>query len=100
MGKRMRLRRPGFDAVVLEKRLPYQVGRLPITDVQVRLTKVDRQQLRVHVRDMQQRGVAEGRGVVQRRRRLRIAQGRWQRRSGGRREREEPEEGAALQPTR
>jgi hypothetical protein len=97
--ERVRPRCAGRDAVVAEHGLADQVRRTSIADVDARLAEMHRQELRVHIGDMQQRDVAEGGELIELIRRLRVARSRPQRCSRGGGESQEPQEGAPLQTT-
>src|SRR5947209_4087513 len=64
---------PRRQAEMLEERLADEMRRLAIAQVDGRFAKMQRQQLRVHIGDVQERNVAECWNVVQLRRRLRVA---------------------------
>ena len=64
-GESVRLGCAGRDAVVAEEGFPHQVRRMPVADVDVRLAEMDRQELRMHIGDVHERDIAEGRNVVE-----------------------------------
>ena len=86
----VRLRAAGRDGVMAKKPLADEMRRMAIADVYVGLAEVDRQELRVHIGDVQQRNVAEGRELIELIRRLRVARSRPQRGSRGGGESQEP----------
>ena len=57
----VRLCRAWRNPVLSEERFAHHVWRVAIADVDVRLSEMHREELRVHVGDVQQRDVAEGR---------------------------------------
>ena len=70
VGESMRLARTGGNAKVLEQRLADQVRRavrsFADTEIDARLAKMQGQQLRVAIGEMEERYVAESRQVVER----------------------------------
>ena len=101
--ERVRLRAGGRDAVMGEEPLADEMRRVALiflyADVYARLAEVDRKELRMHIGDMQQGHVAEGRELIELIGRLRVARSRPQRGARGGGESQEPEEGAPLQTT-
>jgi hypothetical protein len=98
VGEGVRLRASRLDPVLLQKIDADQVRRLAVADVDARLAEIHRQELRMHVGDVQQAHIAEARHFVQL---VCRAQGRdagTQRAAGGGGESEEAEKLPALQP--
>ena len=64
--KRVRRGAAALEAVALEQVLADEVRRPSVPEIDARLTEIHRQQLRMHVGDVQQRHIAEGRQIVER----------------------------------
>ena len=88
--ERVRLRAGGRDAVMGEEPLADEMRRVAIADVYARLAEVDRKELRMHIGDVQQGHVAEGRELIELIGRLRVARSRPQRGARGGGESQEP----------
>ena len=65
MRKGMCLCAPLGHAEMSQESIAYQVRRMPVADVDVRLAEMDRQELRMHIGDVHERDIAEGRNVVE-----------------------------------